>query len=201
MLYTHCTFGQHRLLMNGTLLLGTKQFFLLIWPRIGAGCLRQRIMTSLPVFNRRCKFSRNCSITKGFYPCVRKRFSSLSRLVLQVVIETSNRALPSRVQQVVQVSSISASNEGHFILEVESVIPSYVASYCSGVIGTGILALPASVKLAVQVWSKSVNNKRHFTLEAETVSPPYLYTRCKGVAEIPHHAQPVRGLQSLEVWS
>jgi hypothetical protein len=72
-----------------------------------------------------------------------------------------------------QVWSKWASNEGHIILDCETVFHPYLPSKCSVVTEKSHIALPAHVQQLMQVWSKSVSNEGHFTLEAERVLRPY----------------------------
>jgi hypothetical protein len=71
----------------------------------------------------------------------------------------------------VQVRLKSVSNEGHFTLEAETLLRSYLPLHCRGVTEIYHMALPAHALRAVQVTLKSVGNEGQFTLEAEFLVP------------------------------
>jgi hypothetical protein len=71
-----------------------------------------------------------------------------------------------------QVKLKTVSNEGHFILEAETVFPPYLPSHCSGATEMCHVALPAHALQSVQVRLSLVSNEGHFTLEAKIVSVP-----------------------------
>jgi hypothetical protein len=73
-------------------------------------------------------------------------------------------ALPAHALQAVQVRFKSVGNEGHFTLEAESFIHSYLPTNCSGVIGICLMALPTHALQAANVRVKSVSNEGHFIL-------------------------------------
>jgi hypothetical protein len=72
--------------------------------------------------------------------------------------------LPAHALGTKDVRLNAASNEGHFILMIETGIRPYLAYNCSGI--TEYMVLPAHARQGVQVRMNSVSKVGHFTHEA-----------------------------------
>jgi hypothetical protein len=107
--------------------------------------------------------------------------------------QTSHVSHPQNAPHLGQAWSKSDSKKGHFILEAETVLRTYLSSHCSWE-----TQQPSHASEKQEVWSKSGNDKRYFTLEDEIFSRPYLawhysgVTQTSRVALLPHAQKPVQ---------
>jgi hypothetical protein len=100
------------------------------------------------------------------------------------VTELHHMPLPAHALGAVQVTLKSASNEGQFTTEDETVFRPYLPSNCIGVNEISNMALRTHALRAMQVTLKSVSKKGLFTLEVQSVLRPPLPSHCSGVNEI-----------------
>jgi hypothetical protein len=75
-------------------------------------------------------------------------------------------ALSAHAPEAVEVMVKAVSNEGHFMLEAETVFRPYLTSHCSGESEICHMVLLAHALRAEQITLKSVSNEGHFTLDA-----------------------------------
>jgi hypothetical protein len=130
--FKECKFGRNLSVMNVTLLLQLKQFFVTITPAVAAGWLRAHMWNSRPGGFKQCTFRLHRTVMKGtFLGETETIFPPYLACHCNALTETGRYAILSHALKAVEVWSKSVSNVGRPTGQNEG-FPPYTASYFSG---------------------------------------------------------------------